>query len=119
MRTGPTNPILVNIVQELKKASITGKSQLWKRLATDLEMPARCRRVVNLSTINRVTKDNEMIVVPGKVLGAGALDHKVTVAAFAFSTSAKSAIEGAKGKCLSFAEIMKLQPDGKNVRVIG
>lgn len=119
MRTGPTNPILVELIQELKRESLTGKTALWKRIAADLERPTRIRRVVNLSTINRITKDNEIVVVPGKVLGAGALDHKVTVGAFAFSESARSAIETAKGKCLSIPEMMKLQPDGKSVRILG
>ena len=66
-RTGPTNIVLLNLISELKKNSIEQNSAIWKRLAIDLERPARQRRVINLSKINMHAKDNEIIVVPGKV----------------------------------------------------
>src|SRR3989344_2988353 len=92
-RTGSTNPILQNLIQELKKRSTEQSVKLWKSVALDLEKPTRQRRVVNLSRINRYTKENEIIVVPGKVLGSGLLDHKLTISAFQFSGGAKEKIE--------------------------
>jgi large subunit ribosomal protein L18e len=65
-RTGPSNPHLRNLIVELKKKAIQDSSPVWKRLAVDLERPMRNRRIVNLSRINRFTKDQETIVVPGK-----------------------------------------------------
>jgi len=61
----------------------------------------------------------ETVVVPGKVLGAGKIDHPINVAAFAFSDQARLKILKAKGKCLSILELMKKNPKGANVKIIG
>lgn len=118
-RTGPTNVNLKELIIDLKTVSINEKVSIWKRVATDLEKPTRKRRVVNISKINRVTKDNEIVVVPGKVLGSGDLKHKITVAAESFSGSAKDSIEKAKGKAVSIPELFKQNPKGKDIRIIG
>jgi large subunit ribosomal protein L18e len=59
------------------------------------------------------------VVVPGKVLAAGNFDHPVNVAAFAFSEQARSKILRAKGKCLSISDLMKKNPKGTGVKIIG
>ena len=107
------------LIQELRKESATQKADIWSRIAEDLEKPTRKRRVVNISSINRSTKANEIVIVPGKVLGSDSLNHSVVVAAFSFSSGAKERIEEAKGKCLSIPELVKLNPKRKNIRILG
>ncbi len=118
-RTGPTNPILENLINELKKRSNEQSANLWKRIAVDLEKPTRQRRVVNLSSISRYSKENEIIVVPGKVLGAGNLDRKLTISAFQFSSGAKEKIEKAGSKIVPLLELSKENPTGKGIRIMG
>ncbi len=118
-KTGPTNENLKQLVQELKKESSSQKAGIWKRVANDLSRSTRQRRVVNVSKINRHAKKDETIVVPGKVLGSGALNQSITVAAFSFSDSAKKIITDAKGKCITIQELLKTNPKGKNVRILG
>ena len=118
-RTGPTNPILQNVIRELKNRSRDQSVELWKRVANDLEKPTRQRRVVNLSSISRYTKENETIVVPGKVLGAGILEHKLTICAFQFSGGAKEKIEKAGSKIIPLLELSKDNPTGKGIKIIG
>jgi len=118
-RTGPTNQHLQALIADLKKHSYSANSSLWMRLAEDLAKPTRQRRVVNLNRLNRVTKENEVVVVPGKVLGTGPLQHSLTVAAWDFSDTAKLEIEKAKGKCLTLPELMKKNPKAQKVRIIG
>ncbi|MBI4145327.1 50S ribosomal protein L18e [Candidatus Woesearchaeota archaeon] len=118
-KTGPSNEHLVQLIQELRKVSTTQKAELWDRIADDLCMSTRQRRVVNISRINRSTNPNETVIVPGKVLGSGAVDHSITVAAWTFSASAKQRIHDAKGKTLSINELMKQNPQGKNIRILG
>jgi large subunit ribosomal protein L18e len=69
--------------------------------------------------LNKHTQKNETVVVPGKVLGAGEVNHQITVTAFSFSEKAKKKIKAAKGKCLSLSELIKKNPKGSNVRIIG
>lgn len=75
--------------------------------------------MVNISRLNRYTKENDQVVVPGKVLGAGLIDHPVTVAAFAFSNEAREKISRAKGKCISIPDLIKINPSGTNVKILG
>ena len=118
-RTGPTNIVLLKLVAELKKRSNEQEAEIWRRVADDLERPTRQRRVVNLSSISRYTKENEIIVVPGKVLGSGDLEHKLTISAFQFSDGAKEKIEKAGSKIVPLLELSKDNPSGKGIRIIG
>ncbi|MBW2980214.1 50S ribosomal protein L18e [Candidatus Woesearchaeota archaeon] len=117
--TGPTNPNLLGLIGELKKQSIEQKISLWKRIAVDLEKPTRNRRIVNLSKIDKCAKENETIIVPGKVLAGGALNQKLTIAAFKFSGAAKEKIQKSGSKIVQLSELLKESPKGKKVRIIG
>jgi large subunit ribosomal protein L18e len=119
MRTGPTNTVLQGLIADLRKTASVNKIDLWFRIADDLEKPSRQRRAVNLSRLARNTAADEIVIVPGKVLGSGLMTHKITVAAWSFSEGARKSIADAKGKCLSIPQLMKDKPDGKNVRIIG
>ncbi|MBD3249531.1 50S ribosomal protein L18e [Candidatus Woesearchaeota archaeon] len=118
MKTGPTNKVLKDLIQELRKKSRENDIKLWKRVADDLEKPTRKRRIVNLYNINQNTKDNEIVIVPGKVLATGEIDHAVTVAAFSFSGSAEDKINRV-GKAIPITELMKESPAGKKIRILG
>jgi large subunit ribosomal protein L18e len=118
-RTGPTNPLLKDLIGELKKRSSEQSVKLWKRIALDLERPTRNRRVVNLSRINRYTKENEIIIVPGKVLGSGMLNHKLTISAYQFSDQAKDKIEKSGAEIVPLLELSKEKPNGKSIRIMG
>ena len=114
-----TNPQLIELINFLKKESRENKVNIWSDIAERLAKPNRRRIAVNLSRLNRHTKRNDVVAVPGKVLGAGEIDHPITVAAFAFSGKAKEKIKASKGKCLSYFDLIKKNPKGSNVKIIG
>jgi large subunit ribosomal protein L18e len=116
--TYTTNINLKKLIEELKKTSSVQNVKIWKRVATDLEKPSRNRRSINISKLSRFTKKNEVVVVPGKVLGSGELEHSITVAAFNFSDQAKEKINKV-GKAVSLHDLIKDNPKGKNVRIMG
>ncbi len=118
-RTGPTNYQLKVLLEELKKKAIADKAGVWKKIATDLEKPSRQRRVVNLSRVNVNAVEGQILVVPGKLLGDGDLDKKVSVAAFAISQSAKDKVLEAKGEVLSIEELLKKNPKASTLRILG
>jgi len=113
-----TNPQLKDLIGELKKEASEKSIKLWKRLATDLEKPTRQRKAVNLNKINLLTKENEIVVVPGKVLSNGELQHKVTIAALNFSAQAAEKIKNSDSQIFTIRELMKNNPEGKNVRIL-
>jgi len=118
-RTEITNPDLLRLIRFLRKKSRENEAAIWRRIAEMLSKPKRRRIAVNVSRINRYTKENDEVVVPGKVLGAGVINHPVKVAAFAFSDKARSKIIKAKGKCLTIPELAEMNPKGSNVKIIG
>ncbi len=119
MKTGPTNSELRRLIEELKKASALEKAGLWKRIASDLESSSRNRRIVNISKIDKNANGKELIVVPGKVLGAGEISKSVIVAAWQFSRQAQEKIRKAKGDCMSIEELIAKKPKTSEVRIIG
>ncbi|MEM1586818.1 MAG: 50S ribosomal protein L18e [Candidatus Bathyarchaeia archaeon] len=118
-RRGTTDPNLIALLHHLRKASNQYKARIWGAVAEYLSKTRSRRIAVNISRINRYTREGDVVVVPGKVLGAGVIDHSVTVAALAFSKQAREKIVTAKGKCLSILELIELNPRGSNVKIIG
>ena len=118
-RTGPTNVYLRRLIRLLRKAYRMHGAPIWRAVAEKLDRPRRKRIVVNVSRINRYTSPGDVVVVPGKVLGAGVIDHPVTVAAIGFSKSAREKIEAAKGRCIPIEELIKENPRGSGVKIIG
>ena len=96
-------------LEELKKLSLNELAAL---------LPSRQRRSANIWKINKYTSDKEIALVPGKVLSDGELTKKMTIAAFQFSKEAMNKINK-KGKAITIKELIKENPKGKNVRIIG
>jgi len=117
-QTKSTNPELVQLIRFLKKQAREAQADIWLDVAKYLAKASRQRVAVNLSQINRHTEKKAVVVVPGKVLGSGALNHSVTVASFGASEKAKEKMAAAKAKYLSIPELAKANPKGTNVKII-
>ncbi len=114
-----TNQVVVQMAKELRQASTKNDAPIWSKLAKLALKTSASRRVVNLTKINDVTKENDVIVVPGKVLGTGNVSHKITLSSFAISNSAAKKIIDSGGSVISFSEMIKKFPTGKGVSIIG
>jgi len=117
-RTGPTNPILKKLIKDIRNKAHKEKIPFLIEIAKKLEKSRRKRPEVNLTKLNRVCKNNETVVVPGKVLSSGTLKKSLTVAAANFSMSAVEKIDKAGGKAISIRELMETNPKGTNVRIV-
>jgi len=112
-----TNPRLTDLIAELKSTSRETDADVWRDVADRLEKPRRTHAEVNLGRIERYAREEETVVVPGKVLGSGALQKNVTVAAVNFSSSAETKIEQV-GEPVSLEQALEENPEGSDVRVI-
>lgn len=111
-KTKPTPNIeLKSLIILLKKE----KSTFWKAVAKNLEIPTRRKRTISLSKINKLAKDKEIIVVPGKVLSQGTLEKNVKVAAYQFSEAAKTKL---KSNALTIHELLKQKPKTSELRIL-
>ncbi len=117
-RTGPTDINLRRLIRYLKKRSNEENVRIWKDVAWRLERPRRQRAEVNISRINRHTKEGDTVIVPGSVLGAGKLEHKVVIAAWKFSEGARQKITEAGGEAITIAELLERNPKGSGVIIM-
>jgi len=112
-----TNPRLSSLIADLKSAARNSGGDVWGDVAERLEKPRRTHAEVNLGRIERYAREDETVVVPGKVLGSGTLRKEVTVAAVDFSGTAETKIEQV-GETVRLEQALEDNPEGANVRVI-
>ena len=111
--------MLLELKHELKKQSNENDVAIWKDIALRLEKPSRNWAEVNLDRISKYILDKETALVPGKVLSNGNLTKKISIAAWSFSEKSKEKIKKAGGKCMSIEELLKNNPKGKDIRILG
>jgi large subunit ribosomal protein L18e len=111
--TGPSDHSIRVLIRALWKT----KRRVWKDISKKLAGPRKNRIEANLYRINKKTENNDIIVVPGKILGIGELDHKLTIACLHTSKSAKKKIETSGSKLLSIEELVKQNPEGKKIKI--
>jgi large subunit ribosomal protein L18e len=116
--TKTTNPQLTDLIGLLKKESREKQAAIWLDVADHLARSRSQRIAVNLSQLNRHTKKADVVVVPGKILGTGTIDHSVTVASFGISDVAKVKLQAVKAKHITIPELLEKNPKGSNVKII-
>jgi large subunit ribosomal protein L18e len=114
-----SNARLLKLIGYLKKKAHENDAPIWRDVAKRLEKPSKSWAEVNISRVAQHSKKGDTIIVPGKLLGSGTLSAPVTVAAYSFSGSAKSKIRSSGGKSISIPELVKSNPKGKNIKIIG
>jgi len=107
------------MVKDLKQASKKNEAPIWSRLADIAMKPSSSRRVVNLTRINKATKENDVLFVPGKVLGTGNISHKITLSSFSMSATAANKIIKTGGSIVTYSDMIKKYPTGKGVIIFG
>lgn len=114
-----TNQVVLQMAKDLKKASTKNNAPIWAKLAEYALKPSVARRDINLYKIGQLTKDNDTVVFPGKVLGTGNISHKITLCSFSISDSAATKIIKNGGKLISYSDLIEKHPSGKGVILLG
>jgi large subunit ribosomal protein L18e len=99
----------------LSKHSKQNNQPIWEAISQKLDGSRQNRSLVNVGEISRNTKEGSKVLVAGKVLGGGRIDHKVIVGAYSFSQGARSKISRSGGKCLNLNDFMADQKSVKEV----
>jgi len=107
------------MAKDLKKASTKNAAPIWAKLAEYALKPSIARRDLNLNRIEQLTKDNDTVVFPGKVLGTGNISHKITLFSFSISESAANKIIEKGGKIINHSDLIEQNPTGKGVVLLG
>ena len=112
------NQVVLHMIKDLKQASKKNEAPIWSRLAK-LAIKPSARKIVNLTRINKITKDNDVLFVPGKVLGTGNISHKIILSSFSISATAAKKIIQTGGTIMTYSDMIKKYPTGKAVIIFG
>ncbi|MEM0384852.1 MAG: 50S ribosomal protein L18e [Nitrososphaeria archaeon] len=119
MKRRVNNPMIKEAIKKIRSASKTGNENFWSKVEEMILKPRSRRSEVNVGKISKLTKENDVVLVPGKLLGDGLIDHPVTVGALFASKSAIKKIVEAGGTFLPLTEFIERFPDGSNVKIFG
>ena len=114
-----TNEGLVELISDLKAQTRSTGAALWRDVANRLERSRKNWAEPNLSRLERHMPEDATVLVPGKLLGSGLVSGKRTVAAYSVSSSAKAKIEATGGEVVTIHDLMKANPTGKGVYILG
>ena len=106
------NPELVKTIIAAKK------NENWLEVARILSKPRKNKLNINLEKINKEAKEDEIIVIPGKVLSQGDLNKKLKIAALNFSEKARGKLLNAKAEISTMLEEIKKNPEAKKIRIL-
>lgn len=104
-----------NLVETIRNAK---KHKNWYKVAEILSRPRRDSLEINLNDLDKLTVNEEAIVISGKVLSAGEITKKVKIIALNFSEKAKEKILKAKCEMLSINDEIKKNPEAKGIRIL-
>jgi len=94
------------------------KNKKWREIASILSRPKRKKMEVNLDRIEKESKNNETIVVPGKVLSQGEINKKINIVAVSFSRKAEEKLLKSGCRISKIIEEIKKNPDAKEIKII-
>lgn len=113
------NPNRMELIKTLEDTARKENSNVWAAVAGELSRSRSNRREVNIFKINKNTSKGDVVIVPGKVLGSGVLDHEIKIAALRFTDGAQKKIKAAGGSMLDIIGLLRENPKGLNVKLIG
>lgn len=117
------NKLEVMLMKEDKRLAIlietlrSSRKGVWKRIAHFLGRSRRQRIAVNLSKLQKVAKEGETIVVPGKVLGDGNAT-KLRLAAYSFSDRARQKLLDKGAELIGIEKLYSSNKEGKGIRIV-
>jgi len=101
----------------IETIALAKKSPAWLPLAKILAGSRRQYAEMNLSAIDRQTKEGDTVIITGKVLGSGNLNKKIRICSMSFSESAKRKLKG-KSEMVSVSDEVKKNPKAEGVKIL-
>ena len=119
MNERKTNPNIIVLIDELKRASRDNDAAIWRDIARRLEKPISRWSEVNVGDLERTANPKDTIIIAGKLLGSGILTKPINVAAFNASEAAIKKVNDVGGKVMTIEELAADNPKGSGIRIMG
>ena len=112
------NESIVNNIESLLKISRESSSDFWRDIARRMTSGRRRYASINLYKIDMLTKEGDIVLVPGTILSVGELTKNITVSSFRISKKAMEKIVKAGAKFKSLSELSSENPKGTNIKIL-
>lgn len=109
----------IRMARYMKKASLQHEAPIWRKVSEYALKPSSARRTINVNAIDSRTRESDVVVFPGKVLGTGTISHGISLFCFGISESAASKIQQAGGRILDHTGVVSERPTGREVVLLG
>jgi len=93
-------------------------NEKWRAAAQIISGSRRKYSAVNLKRLEYEASDEDIIAVPGKVLGSGNIKKKLKICALYFSASALHKIKQANGDAILLIDEIKKNPNAEKVKLL-
>ncbi len=114
-----SNPEKIQTLTLLRQAGKRSERRVWRDMSNRLESHKSQMSNVNISKVSKLTKEGDVVIIPGKVLGSGIIDHKIHIGAFSFSGVAVEKIRRADGEPLSIRAFLQKYINHKGLIILG
>jgi large subunit ribosomal protein L18e len=94
------------------------RAKAWNKIAQIISGGRRKYPSINLSRIDKESSGNEILIIPGKVLGSGDLSKKVKICALYFSESAITKIKEKKAEAIKIIDEIKKNPNAEGIKIL-
>lgn len=94
------------------------KNKGWLKVAKIISSSRRKYSSINLSDIDKNTKEGDTIVIVGKVLGAGELTKRIRICSFGCSKQALDKLKKIKAEVVTIEEEIKKNPKGEGLKIL-
>lgn len=101
-----------------EKTGRRNDSRFWLSVADELLRPRRNRAEINLGQVSRLTSPGDFVVIPGKLLGDGEIDHPVKISSVSASKSAISKLTKAGGEYVPLENLILENPKGEKLKLL-
>jgi large subunit ribosomal protein L18e len=104
-----------SVVETILEAS---KNKAWKKIAEVLSGSRRNHININLEEIDKYSKENKTLVIPGKVLSQGEVSKKMKIVSLNFSKSAEEKLIKSGCEVKTILQEIKLNPEAKDIEIL-
>ena len=105
-------------IETLLRVSRESNFKLWRDIARRLSGGSRRYATINVGKLSSLSKEGEILIVPGSVLGEGKLDKKVVIAGLRATRSALEKITASGSTFKSLKDLASENPKPANARIM-
>jgi large subunit ribosomal protein L18e len=109
---------IADTIDTLVRVSRESNSTMWRDIAERLSGGSRRYASINVGKINRLSKEGDIVIVPGSVLGSGVINKKVTLSALKISKSAMEKLQRSGSSFKPIKQFATENPKVKNPKIL-